>query len=138
MVVSQIYTSDKFLFDQNSQLISFMTTIKSPEKEKLSVLYRELSIMQSPIHSSRKQILKTEQLNQISKDKEKTVSFSPSKIHQARNLPKISLILGAVLFPGCQLLRADVVKVFGTQVWSITKVPGNKTITEQCKLFGVS
>ena len=45
MVVSQIYTSDKFLFDQNSQLISFMTTIKSPEKEKLSVLYRELSIM---------------------------------------------------------------------------------------------
>jgi hypothetical protein len=66
------------------------------------------------------------------------VSFSPSKIHQARNLLKISLIPEAVLFPGCQPLRADLVKVFGTQAWSITKIPENKTNTEQCKLFWVS
>ena len=66
------------------------------------------------------------------------VSFSPSKIHQARNFLKISLIPEAVLFPGCQPLRADLVKIFGTQAWSITKIPENKTNTEKCKLFWVS
>lgn len=66
-------------------------------------LLKYLSSLQRIFHNvvpyslPKKQILKTKQLNEISKDKEKTVSFSPSKIHQARNLPKISLPPEAVL-----------------------------------------
>lgn len=61
----------------------------------------------------------------------KSSQLAQQKIYWARSLPQVSLILEAVLFSGCQLVRIALVKVFSKQRWNITKIRSYAAPTAQ-------